>query len=80
MPKLYKAIVEVDDRATFIRDVFQARNRLFASKVRVTTVEGSLRLVHIESEDYLCVEDVLIVELGKSVKDAEQTITSRFVP
>ena len=71
----YEAIVSVVDRSAFIRDLFQARNHVFAKKVRIGKVPGDPRLVVIESEDYLCVEDALIVELNMSVEEAKALIT-----
>jgi hypothetical protein len=70
----YKIVLSVIDRAVFIRDMFFARNKIFQNKVVVTTSKKNRYKVIVESNDYMCVEDVLICDLGLSVQEAKEII------
>lgn len=70
----YKIVLSVGDKQKFLHEMFMVRNKLFASKVKITTSKKDPKLVTIESDDYLCVEDVLIVELGMSCEAARRAI------
>ena len=70
----YKVVISACDKEKFLREMFMVRNKLFASKIKITTDKRKPKLVTIESDDYLCVEDVLIVELRLSCEDARKAI------
>lgn len=76
----YKIVLSVIDRAVFIRDMFFARNKIFQNKVAVTTSKTDIHEVVVESNDYMCVEDVLICDLGLSVQDAKKEIIQNESP
>jgi hypothetical protein len=73
----FEAIVSVVASDTFIREAYAARNTVFAGKVRINRIPGESQLIAIASEDYLCVMDLLVVDLNMSTAEADTFITER---
>lgn len=83
----YEALVHVVDPKTFVKKAYAARNSLFkaATVIEDAGIEGVIvsapgRVMAIRSEDRLNVEDVLLVDIGMDVTEANTYIKVVCLP